>query len=75
MSTGFPPHPLSTNADRSTEFRDVLVEADARESIPQPATEGNSSAFFSINGATQNVTHFFFDAVPSDDPPDAEAKP
>ena len=64
VSTGFPPHPLRTNADRSTEFRDVLVEADAREAIPQPATEGNSSAFFSINGTTQNVTHFFLDAVP-----------
>jgi hypothetical protein len=64
VSTGFTPLRLRTSDDGSTEFRDVLVEADVSEAIPQPAAEGNSSAFLSLRGVVENVAHFFLDAVP-----------
>jgi hypothetical protein len=45
------------------EFRYVLVQADAREALPQAAAERSGGTFLSPYGITENVTHFFFHAV------------
>jgi hypothetical protein len=64
LSTGLTPGPLRTNGDRSAEFRDVLIEADAREEIPQAAAERNNSAFVGLHVIAENIAHFLLEAVP-----------
>jgi hypothetical protein len=45
------------------EFRDILVQADAREALPQAAAERNGDTFLSPHGVTENVAHFLLHAV------------
>ena len=44
-------------------FRYVLVQADAREPLPQAAAERKGGAFLGPHSITENIAHFFLHAV------------